>query len=304
MSTSAKLQGLSFSRPHRAWNRARAGRILLKTLSYLVLVVGAMLVCAPWGWMVLTSLKTPTGILRIPLTIFPTKWMWKNYIEVFAWAARPMYKTVWNTLQIALFCEIGVLLSNTVVAFGFSRLRWEWRDAFFIAVLAPMMLPRTVTMIPLFAIFTAKLHWGNTYLPLIVPSFFGYASSIFLMRQYMMTIPAELDDAAFIDGCSTMQLFLRIILPMSTPVLAVVAIFTFNGVWNSFLVPLLYITKPDLYTVALYVASFATVSLPGEMPRHDLLMAASVLSSLPLALVFFVFQRQFIQGIVITGVKG
>ena len=254
--------------------------------------------------MVLTSLKTPADIMRLPLTAFPKQWMWRNYAEVFGQSARPMSTTILNTLQIILLAEIGTLASNAIVAFSFSRLQWKARDALFIAVLATMMLPQQVTMIPLFVIFSVKLGWQNTFLPMIVPTFFGSASSIFLMRQYMRTIPAELDDAARIDGCSTSQLFTQIILPMSAPVLAVVAVFTFNGHWNDFFSALIYIDDVSRYTVALFVASFSTQVYPGQPIRYDLLMAASVLSSLPMALLFFVFQRQFIQGVVITGVKG
>jgi ABC-type glycerol-3-phosphate transport system permease component len=279
-------------------------KILGRILAYLILSIGALLVSVPWVWMLLTSLKTPADILRIPLTILPTDLMWSNYVEVLFLGSRPLWKYVVNTLKVVFWVEIGTLLSNTIVAFSFSRLRWKGRDIMFILVLATMMLPAQVTMIPIFALFTTKLHWTNTYLPLIVPHFFGSPWAIFLLRQYMMTIPKDLDDSAKIDGCSTAQLFARIVVPLSAPVLAVVAIFTFNAVWNDFFNPLLYIEKPQLYTIAQYLAAFSAVRAVGQLPRYDMLMAASVLSSLPMALLFFFFQRQFIQGVVITGVKG
>ena len=289
---------------HGRWNWPRVRKILGKTLVYFVLVAGALLISLPWFWMLLTSLKTPSDILRIPLTFFPTEWMWSNYSEVLFLSTRPLWKYVFNTLKIVFWVEIGTVLSNAVVAFSFSRLQWKGRNVMFILVLATMMLPAQVTMIPIFTLFTTKLHWTNTYLPLIVPSFFGSAWAIFLLRQYMMTIPKDIDDAARIDGCNSFNLFIRVILPMSAPVLAVIAIFTFNSVWNDYFNPLLYIEKPQLFTVAQFLASFASVRAIGQLPRYDLLMAASVLASLPMALLFFFFQRQFIQGVVITGVKG
>jgi ABC-type glycerol-3-phosphate transport system permease component len=288
----------------RPWTWPRIQNLIGKGLAYLVLGVGAVVVSVPWIWMLLTSLKTPADILRIPLTIVPTQWMWSNFIEIFHYTSRPIYNYFFNTLIIVFFVEIGALASSTIVAFSFSRLIWKLRNVMFIVVLATMMLPSQVTMIPIFAIFTAKLHWGNTYLPLIVPAYFGSAWAIFLLRQYMMTIPREIDDAARIDGCNTFQLFSRVIVPMSAPAIAVLAIFNFNGTWNDFFNPLLYISKSQLFTVAQFLASFSTVFAPGQLPRYDLLMAASLLATLPMALLFFFFQRQFIQGIVITGIKG
>jgi multiple sugar transport system permease protein len=304
MNTTSPLPVAAPVRVTRAWTWLRVRNLLMKALAYLILSVGAFIVCVPWLWMVLTSLKTPADILRIPLTVFPTQWMWSNYLEVFTWSATPMWRYVVNTLKIVVMAEVGVLLSNAMVAFSFARLRWKFRDVMFIIVLATMMLPAQVTMIPIFALFTTKLHWRDTYYPLWVPTFFGSAWAIFLLRQYMLTIPTELDDAARIDGCNTLQLFARIIVPLSAPVLAVIAIFTFNGVWNDFFGPLLYITKPKLFTVAQFLASIGAPAAVGQLPRYDLLMAASVLASLPMAALFFAFQRQFIQGVVITGVKG
>jgi ABC-type glycerol-3-phosphate transport system permease component len=275
-----------------------------KAIAYLILGTGAFIISVPWTWMLLTSLKSPADILRLPLTILPTEWMWGNYIEVLFGASRPLWQYVLNTLVIVVFVEIGTLVSNTIIAFGFSRLKWKYRNVLFIVVLATMMLPAQVTMIPLFTLFTMVLRWGDTYLPLIVPSFFGSAWAIFLLRQYMLTIPRELDDAARIDGCNTLQLFLRIIVPLSAPALAVLAVFTFNATWNDFFGPLLYVQKQSLLTVAQIVSSYGAAAGIGQLPRYDLLMAASVLTSLPMALLFFLFQRQFIQGVVITGVKG
>ena len=291
-------------RVSRPWTWARVRHILLRVLAYLLLSVGAFVICVPWMWMVLTSLKTPADILRIPLTVFPQQWMWSNYVDIFVQSTTPLGRYVVNTLKIVAVAEIGTLLSNTVVSFGFSRLHWKYRDAVFMAVLATMMLPSQVTMIPIFALFTTKLRWRNTYLPLTVPSFFTSAWAIFLLRQYMMTIPKDIDDAARMDGCSTLQLFSRVIVPMSAPVLAVLAIFTFNAHWNDFFGPLLYVEKPKMFTVAQFLASFTGVRAIGQLPRYDLLMAAAVVASLPMAILFFAFQRQFIQGVVITGVKG
>src|SRR5258708_15967846 len=185
-------------------------------------------------------------------------------------------------------------------------MRSAGRNCFVFCVLSTMMLPAQVTIIPQYIVFTKYFGWVNTWFPQIVPAFFGSAWAIFLLRQFMMTTPIDIDEAARLDGCGDLDLYWRIILPMSKPALGAIAIFSFNYVWNDFFTPLLYIRKEELYNVAIGLASMRNAySLGGErFPRDELTMAASAIVTLPLVIVFFAFQRQFIQGVVITGVKG
>jgi multiple sugar transport system permease protein len=205
-----------------------------------------------------------------------------------------------NTLTVCLLSVTGAVLSASVVAYGFARLQWPGRDWFFAATLATMMIPGPVLMVPLYGIFRS-LGWIGTLQPLWVPSFFGSAFNIFLMRQFFLTIPEELSEAARIDGCSEWSIFWRIILPLSKPVLAVVALFTFLGGWNDFLGPLLYLTRKHTFTLALALQSYSS--------RHNgvqwnYLMAASAVVILPIIVLFFLTQKTFIRGIATTGLKG
>ena len=205
-----------------------------------------------------------------------------------------------NTLTVCLLGVVGSVLSNALVAYGFARVKWPGRDWFFAATLATMMIPGPVLMVPLYTEFRA-FGWVGTLLPLWVPAFFGGAFNIFLMRQFFLTIPEELTEAARIDGCSEWAIFWRIVLPLSKPVLAVVALFTFLGGWNDFMGPLIYLTRKHTFTLALALQSYQS--------RHNgvewnYLMAASVVVILPIVVLFFLTQKTFIRGIATTGLKG
>jgi len=205
-----------------------------------------------------------------------------------------------NSLIIAILSIIGTLVSSTPAAYGFAKIRWPGRDFVFIIVLSTMMLPFQVTMIPLFLIFTEVLHWGDTFLPLVVPTFFGSAFDIFLFRQFFKGIPDAITDAARIDGASEFQIFYRIVLPLSKPVLATITIFTFLWAWNDFLGPLLYLNNPEHFTLALGLQDFQ-----GQRNvAWNLLMAAATVFTLPVIILFFFAQRTFIEGIKLSGVKG
>jgi ABC-type glycerol-3-phosphate transport system permease component len=205
-----------------------------------------------------------------------------------------------NTLFLAIGRIVGLLFTCSLVAYSFARLRWKGRDTLFFIVLATLMIPFEVTLVPQYVLFS-KIGWVNTFLPLIVPAFFaGNPFFIFLMRQFFMSISPELDDAARIDGCGYFDIYWRIILPLSKPVLAVVAIFAFQNNWNSFLLPLIYLHDRDLYTLALGLNLFQEQ----YYTRWTLLMAASLTIMLPVIVLFFILQRYFIQGVVFTGVKG
>jgi multiple sugar transport system permease protein len=230
---------------------------------------------------------------------------WHNFLDAMNRGVRPgLNVNFWtysiNSLILAVSVIVGTLLSCTPVAYGFSRIRWPGRDLVFILVLSTMMLPFQVTMIPIFLFFTETLKWGDTLLPIIVPSFFANAFDIFLLRQFFRTIPEELLDAARVDGASEFFIFLKIVLPLSKPVLATITIFTFLWAWNLFLEPLLYLNNPEHFTLALGLQDYQS--------QHKVIwnqmMAASVVFTLPVIVAFFFAQRTFIEGIKLTGTKG
>jgi ABC-type glycerol-3-phosphate transport system permease component len=213
-----------------------------------------------------------------------------------------------NSVILVSINIIGITLSCSLAAYAFARLRFWGRDVAFAVLLSTMMLPGWVTLIPRFIIFR-EMGWINTWLPLSVPSFFGAGSSIFLIRQFFLTLPRELDEAATLDGCNEFGIYWRIMLPLSKPVLATVSIFTFMSIWNSFLIPLIYLHRQDLFTVSIglaFLRNAITVDTAGEqaMPVQALLLAAAVFTSVPPIVVFFVGQKYFVRGIALTGRSG
>ncbi len=250
----------------------------------------------PFIWMISTSLKTSQQVFVWPPVWIPNPVAWDNYVK--AMVTVPFLVYLQNTLYIAVANVLGILISCPVVAYGLARIRWPGRDFLFIVVLASMMLPGEVTMIPLFMIFNS-LGWVGSFKPLIVPAFFGGPFFIFLLRQFFMTIPADLSDAATIDGCSEFGILWRVILPLSKPALATVALFTFIANWQDFLGPLIYLRDETQYTLSLGLQRF--LSLHGA--RWEQLMAASTLMVLPIVVTFFLTQRTFIEGITFTGIK-
>jgi multiple sugar transport system permease protein len=230
---------------------------------------------------------------------------WHNFLDAVNRGVRPgLNVNFWtyfkNSLILAFWVIVGTLVSCAPVAYGFSRIHWPGRDLIFILVLSTMMLPFQVTMIPVFLFFTETLRWGDTLLPIIVPAFFANAFDIFLLRQFFRTIPEELLDAARVDGASEFHIFLRIVLPLSKPVLATITVFTFLWAWNLFLEPLLYLNNPEHFTLAL--------GLQDYQAQHKVIwnqmMAASVIFTVPVVIAFFFAQRTFIEGIKLTGTKG
>jgi ABC-type glycerol-3-phosphate transport system permease component len=275
----------------------RQRRRLSKTLVHLVLLAGVTLMFVPLAWTLSTSLKKPGEVFLFPPTFIPNEIIWRNYLD--AVTAIPFFKYLANTVIITGLTILGKVMSVTLVAFAFARLRWWGRDTLFLIMLATLMLPTQVTLIPQFILFK-NLGWINTFLPLIVPHFFGGPWLTFLVRQFLLTLPRELDDAARIDGCSSFGVFARIILPLAMPAVLIVVIFVFNNTWNDFLGPLIYLHSQDKFTLALGLRMFQ-----GEASTSwNLLMAASLLTMLPVLLLFFAAQKYFMQGIVFTGVKG
>ncbi len=265
---------------------------------WLLRVAIAVIMLLPFFWLVSSSLKTQTEIFASPPQWLPDPIRWQNYQE--ALTIRPFHLYLRNTLIIVTLNVVAVVFSSSFVAYGFARLRFPGRDFWFGIVLATLFLPYAITIVPSFIIFT-RLGWVNTFLPLVVPPFFGGgAFNIFLMRQFFRTIPEELADAARIDGASEFGIYRRIMLPLSKPALITVGLFTFLAAWNDLLGPLIYLRNTDLFTVAVGLASFRSIL---DVSWHYQLAAATTMI-LPVAVLFFVAQRYFIQGIVMTGIKG
>ncbi|MCG2769887.1 MAG: carbohydrate ABC transporter permease [Anaerolineae bacterium] len=260
-------------------------------------MAGAVVILIPFVWTVSTSLKTVPQALTYPPVWIPKPVVWSNYVE--ALTAMPFHIFYRNSLVITSLSILGQLLSCSLVAFGFARLRFPGRDWLFLVVLSTMMVPFQVLIIPRFVLFK-YMGWLNTLKPLIVPSFFGGAFTIFLLRQYFMSIPLELDDAAKIDGCSYFGIYSRIVLPLSKPALGAIAVFEFMSSWRSFLAPLIYLSSEKNYTVPLGLNAFRTE----YFIEWNLYMAAAAVAMAVPLIVFFVAQRYFIQGVALTGAGG
>jgi multiple sugar transport system permease protein len=260
----------------------------------------SIVVMIPFGWMISTALKPIKQVFEFPPSWIPKPAMWENFWV--GWTHVPMTRYLLNTLYITAVAIVGVLGSSSLVAYGFARLRAPGKEVIFLLLLSTMMLPQQVTLIPNFLLFK-WLGWLNTYNPLLVPAFTAAPFFVFLLRQFYMTIPIELDEAARIDGCSTLGIFWRIIIPLSKPAIATVAIFVFFNRWNSFLWPLIYLRSPEKYTLAVGLSFFH--SQQGQMLTYwNWLMAVTLLVAIPPLLVFFFAQRHFVQGIALTGIKG
>jgi ABC-type glycerol-3-phosphate transport system permease component len=269
----------------------------VRIAAWVALLAGAIVMIFPIFWLVTTSLKTKAQIFQFPPVWIPNPVRWQNYTD--AWNAQPFDRFAANTLIITVANIIGVMISSSLVAYAFARLRFPGREILFILILSELMLPQTVTLIPRYIEFR-KLGWIDTWWPLIVPNFFGNAFFIFLLRQFFRTIPRDLSDAAKVDGASELRIFWQIILPLSRPALTVVAIFTFLYNWNDYLEPLIYISSEEKYTVALGLASFRD-QLSSEW---GLLMAGTTMTIVPVIVLFFLLQRYFIRGVVLSGMKG
>jgi len=260
--------------------------------------VGAVLMMLPLLWMVSSSFKLQQRVFQMPPQLIPDPFRPQNYVEALTY--KPFHIYFRNTMFLVLMNEVAIILASSFCAYGFARLNFPGRDFWFATVLFTMMVPYVVLMVPQFVIFS-RMHWIDTFLPLTVPYFFGGgAFNIFLLRQFFRTIPEELADAARIDGCNEFAIYARIIMPLAKPALTTVAIFTFMGTWNDFMGPLLYLNSPQRFTVSVGLSAFRSVL----NTRWDLLMAASTATTLPVLLVFFAAQRYFVQGIVLSGLKG
>ena len=277
--------------PHRT-------KLLPRILIYGALVLAAVAFLAPFAWMISTSLKPLNETMSLPPRWIPSQVHWENYPDAIR-EMRYFWRYAGNSLLLCLLSVVGTVTSSALAAYGFSRIEWRGRDTVFMILLATMMVPFPVVMVPIYGLFK-ELGWIGTFKPLWVPTFFAGAFNVFLLRQFFLGLPKDISEAARIDGCSEIGIFFRVILPLCKPALLVVALFQFLFTWNDFMGPLIYLTEQKDFTLALGLQSFQ--SQQGGTAWHHL-MAASTLVVLPVIVLFFFTQKSFIEGIATSGAK-
>lgn len=285
--------------PLPSWRSRRGQRRLATAAVLLTLCAGAAIILLPFFWMLSTALKPAEQVYLSPPVWVPIPPQFGNFAEVLARV--PFARYALNTFVIVALVMVGTIFSCSFAAYGFARINAPGRNLIFMLVLATLMLPGAVTLVPTYLMFNS-VGWVNTFLPLVVPAFFGNAFFIFLLRQFYMTIPVELEEAAKIDGASVYRIWWSIILPLSQPVLATVAVFTFVSTYNDFFTPLIYLSDEDSYTIAVALSFFQ--GSPRIGPQMHLLMAAVTMSIIPPLTLFLAAQRYFVRGIVMSGIKG
>ncbi|MDI6453118.1 carbohydrate ABC transporter permease [Peloplasma aerotolerans] len=283
----------------KPWWTKRRRKFVKNGILYIVLTAASFGFIFPFLWMLFTALKTPQELLQGTSVFFPQTPQWGNFVT--AVTALPFLMYLKNSLIIVVLVLVGTLFSATTAAYAFAKLNWKGRDKWFLVMLATMMIPIQVILIPTYIMY-AQIGWLGTRLPLIVPAFFGGGAAfyIFLLRQFFKGIPKELSESAIIDGATHIQIFLKIMLPLCKPALITVALFTFMGTWNDYFGPLIFLSNPDHWTLALGLRAFQ-MQYGG---RFDLMMAAALLIMLPTLVLFFFTQKSFIEGITFTGIKG
>ncbi|MCC6455961.1 MAG: carbohydrate ABC transporter permease [Caldilineaceae bacterium] len=286
-------------------NIHRVAAFVNRSILYLLAIALSAMFMFPFFWTVTTSLKKPIELIKFPPTILPESAQWVNYTQIWGLGAGINFGQFFlNSAIITSLALVGQIISAFLVGYGFARFRFPGREFLFAVCLSTLILPPHVTIIPLFVLFR-ELRWIDTFLPLIVPSFFGGgAFTIFLVRQFIMTLPIEIDEAALMDGSSRLGILFRIILPNSGPVMATVAIFGFIGHWNQFLEPLIFLNSARKYTVPLGLWFLRAQEGEAGLPKDNLLMAGAVLATLPIIIVFFFAQKYFVRGIAMSGLKG
>ena len=305
--TAKRLGGRAHTKPSKLrtillGNRFQTGLMRLLVIYALLLVV-VFLFLLPFYWMVNTALKPPNQVFALPPIWFPKPMMWSNFLTAFTIQYEtdpPVYNYALNTTIVALNGVISTLFFSALVAYAFARLEFPGKNVIFLGILSTLMIPFAVVMVPQFIIWK-ELQWLDTLWPLMIPHWFGSAWNIFLLRQFFMTIPREYDEAAYLDGASRWHIFIRIILPLSKPALAAVAVFAFVFFWNDFLGPLIILSTPKNFTLTLFLANFS-VAYRGT-PWH-LYMAAALIIILPCLILFFFSQNAFLKGITVTDLKG
>lgn len=277
--------------------RHRAVKIAVAAATYVGLSLGSIIMVIPFVWMISSSLKTNVELFYFPPRWLPKHWLWQNYVEVFR--SFPFAQFIVNSMKISTLSTLGQLLTCAMAAYCFARFRFPGRDVLFTILLSTMMVPGQVTMIPVFMVMRA-LGWVDTHYPLIVPSYCGGAFGTFLLRQFFLTIPNELEDAARMDGASRASIFWQIFLPLGKPALATLGLIAFMNNWNNLLGPVIYLQSRDKMTLSVGLALFK-----GQYTtKYNLLMAGALISVLPILIMFILAQKYFVQGITMTGIKG
>jgi ABC-type glycerol-3-phosphate transport system permease component len=281
----------------RQWTWRRIQRFIIRALTHVVMIALGVTFLVPLAWTLSTSLKLPGQVFIQPIQWIPAEPRFSNYLEVFKLV--PFEKFIFNSFYVTIMGTLGAVISSVMVGFALSRIRWPGRQVVFAVLMATLMLPGIVTLVPVFIMFK-QIQWVGTFYPLWVPSWFGGAFYIFLIRQYMMTLPIELDEAARIDGASHFRVLWQVIAPLCGPAIASVAIFSFLGHYNDFMGPLIYISNNEMYTLPV-----GLLWIQGRFGNYwHLVMAASMMSITPVIALFFVAQRYFVQGIQFTGLAG
>jgi multiple sugar transport system permease protein len=290
---SRPLRTQSTQRPH--WRQAAlwGRRLLLHALIWL----GGVVMVLPFLWMLSTSLKSQGEAMVYPPRWIPNPILWSNYVDVVQ--SFPFGTFAFNSLKIAIIGTVGQLISTSLAAYAFARMSFPGRNVLFIILLSTLMVPGQVTMIPTFILFNA-LGWVNTHYPLMVPAWFGGAFGTFLIRQFFFTVPQEYSDAAAIDGAGHLSIFWRIYMPLAKPVLATLALFTFMNHWNEFLLPVIYLTDQSKLTLTVGLSTFRQQ----YSTLYHYLMAGTLLSIIPIFVLFVLLQKYFVRGIVMSGLKG
>ena len=285
------------------WRTKRKIRhITGRVLSYLFTSALALLFAAPFLWMLSLSLQNPVQFTSYPPTWIPRPANWINYPNAMTMPRRPFLLYFRNSLIYTIGATLGITITSAFVAFGFARVRFKGRDALFLLVLSTMMLPSQVTLIPRYIIFQ-KLGWIDSMKPLIVPAWFGSAFDIFLLRQFFLTIPRELDEAAILDGCDLFSILWRIVMPLAKPAIVTVVAFSIVATWNDFMGPLIYLNSTEKVTVAVGLSLFRQMAGDSGFTDLGAVMAASVVSLIPMLVLFITAQRYFVTGIAMTGLK-
>jgi len=295
-STSTPISARQTTSTISVWRSRRIQRLISQVISHTILLIGALIMVVPFIWMLSTSFKAPGKTFVYPPEWFPQPFVWQNYVNM--WTALPFNEFFVNSIKISTLSTIGQLMTCSMGAFAFSILRFKGRDFLFLVLIATLMIPYQVTLIPTFILFS-KDGWVGTHLPLWVPAFWGGAFGTFLLRQFYLTIPIELAESARIDGANIFQIFTHIYLPLSKPAMATLGIFTFMWRWNDLLDPLIYVSELKQLTLTVGLSFFQN-QYGG---KWTLMMAGAVVSILPILLIFFFAQKYFIQGIAMTGIK-
>lgn len=272
-------------------------RIISRTLVHIILIAIGLFFLLPFFWMLSTAVKPDELLYLTPPVWLPSPMHWDNFQKAAEFI--PFFSYMGNSFSVAVLDVIGTIIACPLVAYGLSRLEWKGRDLLFFVTIAVMMIPTEVTMIPTFILFS-ELNLVGTYVPMFIQSFFGRPFMIFLLRQFFMNLPRDLEDAARIDGASEIKIYGRIILPLVVPGILTVGLFRFMNSWNDFIGPLLYLNKESMYTLPIGLQMFTTQ----YKTEWQMLMAASLMTTLPVICIYFLVQKRFIEGITFSGIKG